>query len=246
MRSRSAIYPCLKTRTVIVTGGATGIGACMVEEFVAQGSKVAFLDSNTEAGRKLEQTTGARFLACDLRNVSALRAALAGFQNVSVLVNNAANDERHAMETVEPEYWDDRMATNLRHQFFAAQAVAPRMKAARHGSIINFGSISWHWALGGMPAYTTAKAAVSGLTRGLARDLGSFGVRVNEIVPGWIFTKRQEKFWATPEAVSNTMKLQCIAEKLRPIDVARMVLWLASDESRLVTAQSFHIDAGSS
>lgn len=246
MMFRFATYPSLKDRTVIVTGGATGIGAGMVEEFVTQGSQVVFLDSNAEAGRELEQATGARFLACDLRDVAALRAALAGIQNVSVLVNNAANDDRHAMETVEPEYWDERMATNLRHQFFAAQAVAPLMKAARHGSIINFGSISWHWALGGMTAYTTAKAAVSGLTRGLARDLGGFGIRVNEVVPGWIFTERQERLWATPEAVAHVMKLQCIAEKLRPADVARMVLWLASDDSRLVTAQSFHIDAGSS
>jgi NAD(P)-dependent dehydrogenase (short-subunit alcohol dehydrogenase family) len=246
MNIKTAVYPSLRGRVVVITGGATGIGASMVEHFVAQGADTFFLDTQSEEGHALAHRTGARFLRCDLRDIDELRAAFAELESVAVLVNNAANDDRHALEQVEPDYWDERMATNLRHQFFAAQAVAPKMKAAGHGSIINLGSVSWLWRLGGMPAYTTAKAAVRGLTRGLARDLGSHGIRVNEVVPGWIFTERQEKLWAEPEAVKSTMSQQCIAEKLRAADVARMVLWLAADDSRLVTAQSFHIDAGSS
>lgn len=241
-----AIYPSLKGRTVLITGGASGIGGTIVEHFVEQDSKVFFLDTNLEAGAQMEAKSGAKFISCDLRDITQMRKVVAGITNITVLVNNAANDDRHTMETVEPDYWDERMAANLRHQFFAAQAVAPHMKEVRCGSIINLGSVSWVWRLGGMTAYTTAKAGVRGLTRGLARDLGSYGIRVNEVVPGWIFTERQEALWANPEAVAATMKQQCIAEKLRGPDVARLVLWLAADDSRLVTAQSFPIDAGSS
>ncbi|PZW45065.1 NAD(P)-dependent dehydrogenase (short-subunit alcohol dehydrogenase family) [Humitalea rosea] len=240
-----AMYPSLRGRAVLVTGGATGIGASVVEHFCGQGADTAFLDFDVTAGKDLAARTGARFLACDLRDIAALRAAVAAVGDVAVLVNNAARDDRHALETVEPEFWDERMATNLRHQFFAAQAVAPAMKAARAGSIINMGSVSWLLSQGGMPAYTAAKSAVRGLTRGLARDLGGYGIRVNEIIPGWIFTERQEALWATPESVAETMKRQCIPEKLRAPDVARMALWLAADDSRMVTAQSFVVDGGS-
>ncbi len=241
----AALYPSLDGRAVLVTGGATGIGASIVEHFCDQGARVVFLDLDEQAGQALAATTGARFIACDLRDIAALRAAIAEAGPFAVLVNNAARDDRHALATVEPDYWDERMATNLRHQFFAAQAVAPAMQAAGAGSIINMGSVSWLLAQGGMPAYTAAKSAVRGLTRGLARDLGRFGVRVNEVVPGWIFTERQERLWATPETVAETMQRQCIPEKLFAPDVARMVLWLAADDSRMVTSQNFVVNGGS-
>lgn len=243
-----ARYPSLKDRVVLITGGASGIGASMVEHFADQGSRVAFLDIAREHGETLVRRTGALFLPCDLRDIPALRAAIAEIGThlgpVTVLVNSAARDDRHGWETLEPDYWDERMHTNLRHQFFCAQAVAPMMKQAGGGSIINFGSVSWMKAQGGMPAYTAAKAAVHGLSRGLARDLGPFGIRSNVVVPGWIFTERQEQLWALPEAVAANMERQCLKAKLYPPDIARMVLWLAADDSRMVTAQSFVVDGG--
>jgi len=244
-----ARYPSLKDRVAIVTGGASGIGAVIVQHFAAQGARPAFLDFDRANGEKVAAETGALFLPCDLRDIAALRAALAEAHqklgNATVLVNNAARDDRHRWETVEPDYWDERMHTNLRHQFFCAQAVAPQMKAAGGGSIICMGSVSWFKAQGGMPAYTTAKAAVHGLARGLARDLGPFGIRSNVVVPGWIFTERQEQLWATPESVAQALERQCLHTKLYPPDIARMVLWLAADDSRMVTAQSFVVDGGS-
>jgi NAD(P)-dependent dehydrogenase (short-subunit alcohol dehydrogenase family) len=243
-----ARYPSLSGKVVLITGGASGIGACMVEHFAAQGARVAFLDFDKTDGEAVAQRTGSRFLFCDLRDIAALREAIATVKRelgpVNVLVNNAARDDRHGWESVEPEYWDERMHTNLRHQFFCIQAVAPDMKAARTGSIINMGSVSWMKAQGGMPAYTTAKAAVRGMTRGLARDLGPFGIRVNEVVPGWIFTQRQIHLWATPEAEAENLARQCLKERLYPPDVARLVLWLAADDSRMVTAQHFIVDGG--
>ena len=231
-----ARYPSLAGKVVLITGGASGIGAAMVEHFAAQDSRVAFLDFDRAAGEATAQRTGARFLFCDLRDIAALRAAIATVRAelgpVSVLVNNAARDDRHGLETVEPDYWDERMHTNLRHMFFCAQAVAPMMREARGGSIVNFGSVSW------------MKAAVRGLTRGLARDLGAHGIRVNEVVPGWIFTERQLELWAAPEAVAEMMGRQCIKARLYPPDVARLVLWLAADDSRMVTAQHFVVDGG--
>jgi NAD(P)-dependent dehydrogenase (short-subunit alcohol dehydrogenase family) len=185
---------------------------------------------------------------CDLKDVTALQATIAEVAQrlgpITVLVNNAANDQRHKFEDVTVEYWDERLATNLRHQFFAIQAVAPMMRAAGGGSIINFGSVSWHALQGGMPAYTTAKAAVEGLTRGMARDLGPDGIRVNTVIPGWIMTERQITLWLTPEAEANLMSVQCLKQKLAPADVTRMVLWLASDDSRMCTAQLWVVDAG--
>jgi NAD(P)-dependent dehydrogenase (short-subunit alcohol dehydrogenase family) len=244
-----ARYPSLAGRVVLITGGASGIGAELVAQFAAQQSKVAFLDFDEAAGQAVAMRTGALFLPCDLRDIAALRAAVATVAArlgpILVLVNNAARDDRHGLETVEPDYWDERMATNLRHQFFAAQAVAPMMQAARQGSIVNLGSVSWMKAQGGMPAYTAAKSAVRGLTRGLARDLGGHGVRVNEVVPGWVFTERQLALWVTPEAEAETMKRQCIPARVYPPDIARMVLWLAADDSRMVTAQYLVVDGGS-
>jgi NAD(P)-dependent dehydrogenase (short-subunit alcohol dehydrogenase family) len=243
-----ATYPSLKDRAVLITGGASGIGAELVRHFRAQGSRVAFLDFDEANGRKVAEATGAEFHQCDLRDVAALRATIGRAAERTgpflVLVNNAARDDRHGLETVEPEYWDERMATNLRHMFFCAQAVAPGMRAARQGSIINMGSVSWMSAQGGMPAYTAAKSAVRGLTRGLARDLGGDGIRCNEVVPGWVFTERQEQLWATPEAVQAHLAEQCIHRKVMPDDIARMTLWLASDDSRMVSAQYFVVDGG--
>lgn len=243
-----ATYPSLQGKVVLITGGASGIGAEMVASFARQGSRVAFLDFDREHGAKVAAATGALFLFCDLRDIAALRAAIAEVQTklgpVQVLVNNAARDDRHGLETVEPDYWDERMHTNLRHMFFCAQAVAPGMRAAKAGSIINMGSVSWMGGQGGMPAYTAAKSAVRGLTRGLARDLGVDGIRVNEVVPGWVFTERQEQLWATPEAVERHMMKQCIKRKVMPPDIARMVLWLAADDSAMVTSQYFVVDGG--
>jgi NAD(P)-dependent dehydrogenase (short-subunit alcohol dehydrogenase family) len=243
-----ARYPSLAGKAVLVTGGASGIGAEIVAAFAQQGARVAFLDFDAANGAKVAGATGALFLACDLRDIAALRDAVARVQAelgaVQVLVNNAARDDRHGIETVESEYWDERFATNLRHMFFCAQAVAPGMRAAKAGSIINMGSVSWMGAQGGMPAYTAAKSAVRGLTRGLARDLGPDGIRVNEVVPGWVFTERQETLWATPEATARHLAKQCIPAKVMPPDIARMVLWLAAEDSRMVTAQYFVVDGG--
>ncbi|NOT42423.1 MAG: SDR family oxidoreductase [Alphaproteobacteria bacterium] len=246
--TKFATYPSLKNEAVIVTGGASGIGASIVEHFAAQGAYVGLIDVDVEAGRAIEKNYGAAFTHCDLRDIDALRAAIAklqlAFGPTLALVNNAARDDRHTIEEVTPAYWDDRMATNLRHQFFAAQAVLPAMRNRKRGSIVNVGSISWRLALGGMPAYVTAKAAVEGLTRGLARDVGADGIRVNSVIPGWIMTERQVKLWLTPESETELMARQCLKEKLYPPDVARMVLWLAADDSRMATAQSFVIDGG--
>jgi len=249
-----AVYPSLRDRVVLVTGGGSGIGAEEVAQFAAQGARVAFLDIADEPARALAARVAAAghpeplFHHCDLADITALREAIAEIGRrlgpITVLVNNAANDQRHKWEDVTPEYWDERLAVNLRHQFFAIQAVAPMMQQAGGGSIVNFGSVSWHVGQGGMPAYTTAKAAVEGLTRGMARDLGPDNIRVNCVVPGWIMTERQISLWLTPEAEANLIRSQCLKRKLVPADVARMVLWLAADDSRMCTSQLFVVDAG--
>jgi NAD(P)-dependent dehydrogenase (short-subunit alcohol dehydrogenase family) len=249
-----AVYPSLRDRVVFITGGASGIGAEHVTQFAAQGAKVAFVDIADDAAAALIDRLGVAghprplYRHCDLKDIAALQATIAEVGRVlgpiGVLVNNAASDQRHRFEDVTVEYWDERLATNLRHQFFAIQAVAPMMRAAGGGSIINFGSVSWHSLQGGMPAYTTAKAAVEGLTRGMARDLGPDRIRVNTVIPGWIMTERQITLWLTPEAEKNLMQVQCLKEKLAPADVTRMVLWLASDDSRMCTAQLWVVDAG--
>jgi NAD(P)-dependent dehydrogenase (short-subunit alcohol dehydrogenase family) len=250
----TAVYPSLRDRVVLVTGGASGIGAEHVTQFARQGAKVAFLDIANAAAAELiealrnEGLPPPLYRSCDLTDIPALQAAIDQVNRqlgaITVLVNNAANDTRHDWEAVTVEYWDERMATNLRHQFFAIQAVAPLMRAAGGGSIINFGSISWHTNHGAMPAYTTAKAAVEGLTKGMARDLGPFGIRVNCVIPGWIMTQRQIDLWLTPEAEANLMRAQCLKQKLVPADVSRLVLWLAADDSRMCTSQLWVVDGG--
>jgi D-xylose 1-dehydrogenase len=254
MNGEFAIYPSLRDRVVFITGGASGIGAEHVKQFAAQGAKVAFVDIADDAARELSgQIATAGHAApfyqhCDVKDIGALQSAITEVGRrlgpITVLVNNAANDQRHKFEDVTVEYWDERLATNLRHQFFAIQAVAPMMRSAGGGSIINFGSVSWHSLQGGMPAYTTAKAAVEGLTRGMARDLGPDRIRVNTVIPGWIMTERQITLWLTPEAEENLMRVQCLKEKLVPADVTRLVLWLASDDSRMCSAQLWVVDAG--
>ena len=246
--SAFASYPSLRGEAVIVTGGASGIGASIVEHFAAQGARVGFLDVDATAGEALAARTGTSFVACDLRDIAALRTAIEGFGRSLgaplALVNNAARDDRHAIADVTPEFWDERMQVNLRHQFFAAQAVLPAMRARKRGAIINMGSTSWMISQGNMPAYVTAKAAIHGLTRGLARDAGPDGIRVNCVVPGWIMTERQVSMWLTPAGEAEIARNQCLPDKLYPADVARMVLWLAADDSRMVTAQDFVVDGG--
>src|SRR5262245_26269658 len=251
---RTASYPSLESRVAFVTGGGSGIGASIVEHLCAQRARVAFVDIDRASSEALVKTIAElghpapTFLPCDLRDVAALQAAVAEVRGrlgaIRVLVNNAAHDERHTIERVTPEYWDDRFAVNLRHQFFAAQAAAPDMAAAGGGSIVNFGSTSWMVGQGGMPAYLSAKAAVTGLTRALARDFGPMGIRVNAIVPGWIMTERQVKLWLTPEGEAELMRRQCLKRKLSPEDIARVVLFFAADDSGACTNQSYVVDGG--
>jgi NAD(P)-dependent dehydrogenase (short-subunit alcohol dehydrogenase family) len=249
-----AIYPSLKDKTVIVTGGASGIGEEIVRAFAAQGSRVGFLDFDAEASAALVadlggEAAGVAHEFCDLRDIEALRAAIAALKaklgGADVLINNAARDDRHDWAEVTPEYWDERMATNLRPMFFAIQAVAPEMIAAGGGSIVNIGSNSWWEAVGNFPAYATAKGAVHGLTRTMARDLGKHRIRVNTVVPGWIMTERQKTLWATPEALDAHQKRQCLPDLIEPVYVARMVLFLASDDAAMCTASNYMVEAGS-
>ncbi|WP_029077069.1 SDR family NAD(P)-dependent oxidoreductase [Kaistia adipata] len=247
-----AIYPSLRDRTVLITGGGSGIGESIVRHFVAQGSKVGFLDINAEASealvKGLSATGTVHFEKCDLRDIAALRQAISNVREklgpITILINNAAHDQRHKLEDVTPEYWDERYQVNIRHQFFAAQAVVEDMKAAGKGAIINMGSTSWMIGQGGMPAYTSAKSAVQGLTRGLARDLGPFNIRVCSVVPGWIMTQRQIDLWLTPEAEADLMNKQCLKRKLYPDDIAKPVLFFASDEASGCTNQSYIVDGG--
>ncbi len=245
-----ATYPSLQGKTVFITGGAGGIGAEIVRAFAAQGARVGFIDRDAQGSAELAALVpGVDYAICDLRDIEALRAALGQLQSrlgpATVLVNNAARDDRHDWRNVTPEYWDERQATNLRHQFFAIQAVAPGMIAAGGGSIINMGSNSWFEAGGGFPAYATAKAAIHGLTRTMARDLGQYRIRVNAVVPGWIMTERQKTLWATPDKLEAHRKRQCLPDLIDPVYVARMVLFLASDDAAMCTASSYMVEAGS-
>lgn len=245
-----AVYPSLAGKTVVITGGGSGIGEVIVEGFVRQKAKVFFLDiaeteSKALAGRL---GNGTQFIRCDLTDVAALRAALAGVEKqagpVSVLVNNAANDDRHKFEDVTPEYWENRIAVNLRHMFFAAQAVAGGMKKAGGGSIINLGSVSWHLSLPDLSIYETAKAGIEGMTRAMARDLGTANIRVNCVVPGAIRTPRQMKLWHTPEEEAKILEQQCLKQRVDPVHVAAMVLFLASNDAAMCTAHSYWVDGG--
>ena len=246
-----ARYPSLEGKSVIVTGGASGIGAATVAAFAAQGAKVGFLDRDAESAAALKDSTDGTvdYELCDLCDIEALRAGITALAErhgqATVLANNAARDDRHKWQDVTPEYWDERQATNIRHMFFAIQAVAPGMIAAGGGSIVNLGSNSWWEAQGGFPAYTTAKSAVHGLTRTMARDLGEHRIRVNTVVPGWIMTERQKELWATPEALEKHLQRQCLPDLIEPVYVARMVVFLASDDASACTANNFFVEAGS-
>ena len=255
--SALARYPSLAGKTVLITGGATGIGAAFVEHFFDQGAKVAFFDIDTDAGEALADQLGAdlpdgrhrpMFLRVDLTDIDALRQGIAdvrsAFGPVAVLVNNAANDKRHRIEDVTPESYDAGIAVNIRHQFFAAQAVIDDMKQLGGGSIINLGSISWMLKNGGYPVYVTAKAAVHGMTRGLARDLGPFNIRVNTLVPGWVMTDKQKRLWLDDAGRRAIKEGQCIDGELLPAHLARAALFLASDDSRMMTAQDVIVDGG--
>jgi NAD(P)-dependent dehydrogenase (short-subunit alcohol dehydrogenase family) len=247
-------YPSLRGKSVVVTGGGSGIGAAIVEGFVDQGARVAFVDIDESASANLcdrlrEQYGGApAFTRCDITDIPALQTAIEStgrdFGGIGVLVNNAANDMRHTWQDVTPDYWDERMAINLKPMFFATQAVAPQMKRLGGGSIVNFGSISWKLAMGGMPAYTTAKAAVHGLTRGFARELGRDGIRVNTVLPGWVMTERQKTLWLDEAGETLLDQAQCLKGRIQPEDVARLVLFLASDDARMCSAQEFTVDGG--
>mgnify|MGYP001069176177 FL=1 len=247
-----AHYPSLADRTVLITGGATGIGATLVEQFAAQGARVGFIDIDPAGATLAEGLAGARhaplFVAADLTDVAALEAAIEDVRRrhgpIAVLLNNAANDRRHRIEDTTPETWDAGIAVNLRHQFFAARSVAQDMRQLGGGSIVNFGSISWKLKQGGMPVYTTAKAAVQGLTRSLARDLGAFNIRVNTLVPGWVMTEKQLSLWVDDAARADIARGQCINQPLMAEHIARMALFLAADDSAMCTAQDFVVDGG--
>jgi NAD(P)-dependent dehydrogenase (short-subunit alcohol dehydrogenase family) len=249
----AAVYSDLAGKVVLVTGGASGIGAAIVRRFAQQKSNVGFFDINVNAGQSLarelsDQGLSARFMRVDLTDIAALRAGVAEARNVqgaiNILVNNAAHDERHSTEEMTPEYWDDRIAVNLKHQFFAAQAVLPDMRAANAGAIINFGSVSWVAGQGGMAAYTASKSGVIGLTRSLARDYGAYNIRVNALAPGWIMTERQLDKWMTPQGEVELMQRQCLKRKLMPDEVAKFTIFLASDEASACTAQHYIVDGG--
>jgi NAD(P)-dependent dehydrogenase (short-subunit alcohol dehydrogenase family) len=247
-----AIYPSLRGRRVVVTGGGSGIGAGLVEGFVRQGAEVVFLDVAQAESEALVKRLGAaspppRFISCDLTDLDQLKAAFARIERevgpVEVLVNNCGNDDRHGLSEVTPAYWDERINVNLRHLLFCAQAVAPGMKAAGRGVIINFGSISWHLGLPDLVLYETAKAGIEGMTRALARELGPDGVRVVCVAPGNVKTPRQER-WYTPEGEAEIVAAQCLKGRILPEHVASLVLFLASDDARFCTGHEYWIDAG--
>jgi NAD(P)-dependent dehydrogenase (short-subunit alcohol dehydrogenase family) len=248
-----AIYPSLKGRTVLVTGGGSGIGESIVRHFAAQGSKVGFIDIKEKESKALvaalrRKRQKVHFEPADVTDIEGLQAAIKAVRKalgpITILVNNAAHDERHDLETVTSEYFDNRIAVNLKHQFFCIQAVVDDMKKAGNGSIVNMGSASWLMGTPHLPVYTAAKAGVLGMTRGLARELGPFNIRINSIAPGWIMTERQKTLWLTPEADAEREKGQALKRYLVPDDMARAVLFLASDEASAATNQNFIFDAG--
>ena len=248
-----ATYPSLRDKVVLITGGASGIGAAITRRFAEQGAKTAFIDIAEGPSKALVEKWSRpgrkiHFEKADLKDVDALRAAVAAIRErlgpIDILVNNAAHDERHALEAVTPEYFDDRIAVNLKHQFFMSQAVLPDMVAKKKGVIINFGSTSWMLGRGGMPVYTASKSAVLGLTRSIARDYGQHNVRCLAIAPGWIMTERQKTLWLTPEGEAELMNGQCVKRKLVPDDMARVTLFFASDEAAVMTNQQYVADGG--
>jgi NAD(P)-dependent dehydrogenase (short-subunit alcohol dehydrogenase family) len=252
--SRPSIYPSLADKTVFISGGGSGIGAAFARAFALQGARVGFVDIAEEASRSLVEQIHAAgaakpvFVPCDIREIEALRGAIekvrAELGDIGVLINNAASDDRHTLDDVTPSYWDDRIAVNLRHMFFAAQAVLPQMKRLGGGAIINLGSIIWRLKHTGLPAYSTSKAAVTGLTRVLAREFGPYGIRVNTLSPGAVWTERQIKLWYTPEFEKEVVAGQCLNTRILPEDIANMALFLASDAGAKCSAQDFIVDAG--
>jgi NAD(P)-dependent dehydrogenase (short-subunit alcohol dehydrogenase family) len=253
MAAAIATYPSLEGRTVLVTGGGSGIGAAITRRFAEQGARVGFLDIATAPSEALAaELAGAghavRFVHCDLRDIDALKRGVAGvrhaFGPIGVLINNAAHDERHATAELTPDMFDERIAANLRHQFFAAQAVLPDMVAAGGGAIVNFGSVSWMAGQGGMAVYSMSKSAVLGFTRSLARDYGAFNVRVNAIAPGAVLTQRQKEKWLTPEYEAEVLGKQCLKRHLLPDEIARATLFFASDEASACTGQHYVVDGG--
>lgn len=250
----SAMYASLRGKRVFITGGGSGIGSGLVHAFARQGARVAFVDIASEASRALVDRIEAKGYAapwwreCDVRDVPKLQAAIrdaaASIGDFDVLVNNVASDDRHAIGDVTPEYWDERMAVNERPPFFCIQAVLPAMKQKGRGSIINIGSTGWQSKSGGYPAYATAKSSVMGLTRGLARELGAHGIRINVVSPGWVMTERQLRLWAVPNMDEELSRMQCVSTPIQPHDIAAMVLFLASDDARTCTAQEFVVDGG--
>jgi NAD(P)-dependent dehydrogenase (short-subunit alcohol dehydrogenase family) len=248
-----AIYPTLLDKNVVVTGGGSGIGAAIVEAYVQQGARVTFLDvARADSEALASSLAGARnapvFRFCDLTDIQALNATFAEIEAktgpVEVLVNNAANDDRHRPGDITAEYWDQRIQVNLRHQYFCAQAVMGGMKRLGRGVILNLGSISWHLAQADLSIYMTAKAGIEGMTRGLARDLGGHGIRVNCIVPGAVRTPRQMKLWQTPESEAQLLATQCLHKRVDSVHVARMALFLSSDDAECCTAREYFVDAG--
>ncbi|MGE5562058.1 MAG: SDR family NAD(P)-dependent oxidoreductase [Bacillota bacterium] len=242
-----AAYPSLRDKRVLVTGGGSGIGAGIVEAFAKQGSDVTFIDILNGESEELAKKAGARFERVDLRDIGATTACIRRLVErdgpFNILVNNAANDDRHKIDEVTEEYWDDRLAVNLKHQFFCTQAVLPGMRSAGGGAIVNLGSISWHLALPDLVLYQMCKAAIEGLTRALARDLGEDNIRVNCVVPGNIRTPRQMQ-WYTPEGEAAIVEAQCVKHRLEPKDVAALVTFLASDDARGMTGHEYFVDAG--
>jgi NAD(P)-dependent dehydrogenase (short-subunit alcohol dehydrogenase family) len=244
----SAIYPSLRGKRVVITGGASGIGAGFVRAFVRQGAEVLFLDvADAEAEALAGELHAAdilpRYHHCDLTDLASVARTFADIGAIDILVNNAANDDRHPLESITPAYWDERMNVNLRHMLFCTQAVVDGMKARGGGVVVNMGSMSWHLGMANLVLYQTAKAAIEGMTRGLARELGPDNIRVTSIVPGNIRTPRQQQ-WYTPEGEAEIMRLQCLNLRLEPRDVAALVLFLASDDARGCTGHDYWIDAG--
>ncbi|HMI36472.1 MAG TPA: SDR family oxidoreductase [Steroidobacteraceae bacterium] len=246
--TKQAVYPSLQSKRALITGGGSGIGAGLVRAFARQGAEVHYLDIADAESRALQESlkdsaVPPRFHHCDLTDLDALKAALGAIGPLDVLVNNAANDDRHSLESVTPAYWDERMAVNLRHLLFCTQAAVPGMRSRGGGAIINFGSISWHLGMSNLVLYETAKAGIEGMTRALARELGVHGIRVCCVVPGNVRTPRQQK-WYPGNGGDDLVAQQCLKERLEPEHVAGLVLFLASDDGRMCTGHEYWIDAG--